>query len=157
VLGRITASGKHTLSPDTGADGSETAAAVLLYAVDATLADAVGIVVVRGPAIASRAALAYALREDAYPRVTMLTDRLPAGGRKLITLLNFGLMTGVGLFFSMAAVNATIRAFNSGSSSEILLWPRWMFWAPGATSLILFTIYVALRLARVVLTPAREV
>lgn len=103
------------------------------------------------------AGLAYALREDAYPRVTMLTDRLPAGGRKLITLLNFGLMTGVGLFFSMAAVNATIRAFNSGSSSEILLWPRWMFWAPGATSLILFTIYVALRLARVVLTPAREV
>lgn len=103
------------------------------------------------------AGLAYALREDAYPRVTMLTDRLPAGGRKLITLLNFGLMAGVGLFFSMAAVNATIRAFNSGSSSEILLWPRWMFWAPGATSLILFTFYVALRLARVALTPAREV
>lgn len=103
------------------------------------------------------AGLAYALREDAYPRVTMLTDRLPATGRKIVTLLNLGLMTGVGLFFSMAAVNATIRAFNSGSSSEILLWPRWIFWAPGATSLIVFTIYAALRLARVAMTPAREV
>ena len=59
VLGRVTASGKYALSPDTGADGSETAAAVLLYAIDATLADAVGIVLVRGPAIVSRAALAY--------------------------------------------------------------------------------------------------
>jgi hypothetical protein len=59
VLGRITASGAHTLSPDTGADGSETATAVLLYAVDATLADAVGIVAARGPAIVSRDALAY--------------------------------------------------------------------------------------------------
>ncbi|NKX45951.1 TRAP transporter small permease [Roseibacterium sp. KMU-115] len=102
------------------------------------------------------AGLAYALREDAYPRVTMLTDRLPARGRKLVTLLNLALMTGVGLFFAMAAVNATIRAFNSGSSSEILLWPRWVFWAPGAVSLVLFTVYAALRLARVALTPSRE-
>ena len=39
VLGKITASGKYTLSPATGADGSQVAMAVLLYAVDATLAD----------------------------------------------------------------------------------------------------------------------
>ena len=42
VLGKITASGKFTLSPATGADGSQVATAVLLYAVDATLADAIG-------------------------------------------------------------------------------------------------------------------
>ena len=59
VLGKITASGKYTLSPATGADGSQVASAVLLYAVDATLADAVGIVVARGPSIVSRAGLAY--------------------------------------------------------------------------------------------------
>jgi hypothetical protein len=35
--------------PDTAADGAETATAVLLYAVDATLADATGIIVARGP------------------------------------------------------------------------------------------------------------
>jgi TRAP-type C4-dicarboxylate transport system permease small subunit len=102
------------------------------------------------------AGLAYALREDAYPKVTMLTERLPAAGRKAIAILNLALMLGVGLFFSTAGVNATIRAFNSGSSSEILLWPRWAFWLPGATALILFSLYAALRLARLFLTPKQE-
>jgi hypothetical protein len=59
VLGRITLSGKYTLASHGGSDGAETAAGVLLYAVDARLADAVGIVLARGPAIVSRAALAY--------------------------------------------------------------------------------------------------
>jgi len=39
VLGKITASGKYTDSPATGADGSQTAVAVLAYDVDATSAD----------------------------------------------------------------------------------------------------------------------
>lgn len=59
VLGRITASGKYKLSTNAGTDGAESVAGVLLYAVDATLADATGIVIVRGPAIVSRAELAY--------------------------------------------------------------------------------------------------
>jgi len=59
VLGQITASAKYTLSPDTGADGSEVAGAVLLYAVDATDADATGIVIARGPTIISKAALVF--------------------------------------------------------------------------------------------------
>lgn len=103
------------------------------------------------------AGLAYALREDAYPRVTMLTDRLPEKGRKLVSLVNLAVMTGVGAFFAIASVNATVRAFVSGASSEILLWPRWTFWAAGAISLVVFTAYAALRLARVALTPAREI
>lgn len=103
------------------------------------------------------AGLAYAMREDAYPKVTMLTDRLPPMGRKLVGILNLGLMTGVGLFFSLAGIRATQSAFNSGASSEILLWPRWMFWAPGATSLIVFSLYAALLLARLIRTPAQEV
>jgi hypothetical protein len=76
VLGRITASGAYTLSPDTGADGSEVAAAVLLYAVDATLADAVGIVVVRGPVIVSRAALAYDASVDDSTKIAAKLDQL---------------------------------------------------------------------------------
>ena len=59
VLGKITASGKYTLAGATGSDGAETAAAVLLYATDATLADATGIVLARGPAIVSRAGLVF--------------------------------------------------------------------------------------------------
>ena len=59
VLGRITASGKMKLSTATGTDGAQNASAVLLYATDATAADATGIVVVRGPAIVSKAALVF--------------------------------------------------------------------------------------------------
>ena len=64
VLGRITASGKMKLSTATGTDGAQNAAAVLLYAVDATAADAAGIVVVRGPAIVSKAALVFDANVD---------------------------------------------------------------------------------------------
>ena len=80
VLGKITASGKFTLSPATGADGSQVATAVLLYAVDATLADAVGIVVARGPAIVSRAALAYDTTVDDGAKITTKIGQLAASG-----------------------------------------------------------------------------
>ncbi|MEQ8966453.1 MAG: TRAP transporter small permease [Azospirillaceae bacterium] len=103
------------------------------------------------------AGLAYALREDAYPKVTLFTDRLPDVARKLITIVNFLIMVGVGVFFAMAGVDATLRSYTSGASSEILLWPRWAFWLPGAISLVLFSAYAILRLARIVLTPASEV
>jgi hypothetical protein len=49
VLGRISASGKYKLATSGGSDGAQTAAAVLLYAVDASTADAIGLVVARGP------------------------------------------------------------------------------------------------------------
>jgi len=103
------------------------------------------------------AGLAYAMREDAYPKVTLLTDTLPPTGRKIAALVNLCVMLGVGLFFSMAGVNATISAFNSGASSEILLWPRYAFWAPGALALVVFTLSAGLRLIRLVRTPAPEV
>ena len=80
VLGRITASGKYTLSTATGSDGGETASAVLLYAVDATLADATGIVVVRGPAIVSRAGLAYDASVDDSTKITAKLTQLAAAG-----------------------------------------------------------------------------
>ena len=47
VLGKITASGKYTAYDDDNADGSETAAAVSLYAVDASSADVITSVVFR--------------------------------------------------------------------------------------------------------------
>jgi hypothetical protein len=80
VLGRVTASGKYTLSPDSGSDGSETAAGVLLYAVDATLADAVGILLVRGPALVSRAALVFDGSVDDAAKITAKHDQLAALG-----------------------------------------------------------------------------
>ena len=80
VLGRITASGKYTLSPDSGADGSEAAAAVLLYAVDATLGDAIGVVIVRGPAIVSKAALVFDATVDDAPKTATKHGQLAALG-----------------------------------------------------------------------------
>ncbi|MFN3953349.1 MAG: head decoration protein [Pararhodobacter sp.] len=80
VLGRITASSKYTLSSDSGADGSEAAAAVLLYAVDATLGDAIGVVVVRGPAIVSKAALVFDATVDDAPKTATKHGQLAALG-----------------------------------------------------------------------------
>lgn len=98
--------------------------------------------------------LAYAMREDAYPRVTMATDLLRPAARRVFDIINHTLMLAVGLFFSYAGVSATIRAFNSGVASEILHWPRYMFWAPGAAALVVFSFYAALRLIRLIRTPA---
>jgi hypothetical protein len=80
VLGKITVNGKYTLSTDTGSDGAETAVAVLLYAVDATLADATAIVLARGPAIVSRAGLAYDASVDDGIKITAKLSQLAAAG-----------------------------------------------------------------------------
>ena len=80
VLGRITASGKYKLATSGGTDGAQTATAVLLYAVDATLADATGIVVARGPVIVSRAALAYDATVDDGAKITTKLGQLAAVG-----------------------------------------------------------------------------
>lgn len=99
--------------------------------------------------------LAFALRENAYPQVTFLVDALGARGRKVINAVNLLLMIMVGVFFSIAGVQATIRAYGSGTASEILLWPRYLFWAPGALALVVFTLYACARLASVLIGQAR--
>ena len=100
--------------------------------------------------------LAYALKEDAYPKVLFLRDALGARGRRMLDVLNLVLMIAVGGFFAIAGVDATLRALDSGAASEILLWPRWLFWAPGGLALVVFTLYVVLRLAALVSEPLPE-
>jgi hypothetical protein len=80
VLGRITASGKMKLSTATGSDGAQNAAAVLLYAVDATAADATGIVVMRGPAIVSKVALVFDASVDDAAKTAAKQAQLTALG-----------------------------------------------------------------------------
>lgn len=80
VLGRITLSAKYKLATSGGSDGAQTATAVLLYAVDATLVDATGIVVARGPAIVSRAALAFDPTVDDAAKITTKIGQLAAAG-----------------------------------------------------------------------------
>ena len=80
VLGRITASGKYKLATSGGTDGAQTAAAVLLYAVDATAADAPGLVVTRGPAIVSKAALVFDATVDDPAKTATKHGQLTALG-----------------------------------------------------------------------------
>ena len=80
VLGRITASGKMKLSTATGTDGAQNAAAVLLYDVDATAADASALVIVRGPAIVSKAALVFDASVDDATKTAAKNAQLTALG-----------------------------------------------------------------------------
>ncbi len=83
VLGRITASGNYRLSPDAevvGDEGAETAVAVLIEAVDATAADKTGLVVARGPAIVSKAALVFDASVDQTAEKTAKHAQLAAAG-----------------------------------------------------------------------------
>src|SRR5512134_2961328 len=83
VLGRITASGKYRLSPAAevvGDEGAETAVAVLIETVDATAADATGLVVARGPAIVSKAALVFDASVDQAAEKSAKYVQLAAAG-----------------------------------------------------------------------------
>jgi TRAP-type C4-dicarboxylate transport system permease small subunit len=100
--------------------------------------------------------LAFALKENAYPKVSFLPDALGPRGRRRLEILNLLLMIVVGGFFAIAAVDATMNSFRSGAASEILLWPRYLFWAPGALALLVFTAYVVLRLAVLLTSPVPD-
>jgi hypothetical protein len=80
VLGRITASGKYKLATSGGTDGAQTAAVVLLYAIDATGADATGIAITRGPAIVSKAALVFDATVDDAAKTAAKHAQLTALG-----------------------------------------------------------------------------
>ncbi len=89
--------------------------------------------------------LAFALKEDAYPKVSFLLDALSAKHRRILEVFNLLVMGSVGAFLSIATVSASFRAVSSGAASEILLWPRYLFWFPVALSLCVFTLYAFLK------------
>ncbi|MBK8909246.1 MAG: head decoration protein [Rhodospirillales bacterium] len=80
VLGKLTADGKYTLSPASGADGSETAVAVLLEAVDATAADQTGLIAARGPVVVSKDRLVFDASVDQAAEITAKHEQLAAAG-----------------------------------------------------------------------------
>ena len=80
VLGRITASGKYKLATSGGTDGAQTAAAMLLYSVDASDADGTGLVMIRGPAIVSKAALVFDTTVDDASKTATKHGQLTALG-----------------------------------------------------------------------------
>ena len=80
VLGKITASGKYKLATATGTDGAQIASAVLLTAVDATGADATGVILARGPAIVSQSALVFDATVNDAPKTATKYAELVAVG-----------------------------------------------------------------------------
>ena len=59
VLGKITTGGKYTVLTPGASNGSQNAAGILWVGVDATDADAAGVVILRGPAIVNRHELVW--------------------------------------------------------------------------------------------------
>lgn len=100
--------------------------------------------------------LAYALTVNAYPTVSYVVDALQGKARRALLAFNLLIMFGIGVFFSYAGIDATIKSYYSGAASEILLWPRVYFWLPGAVALVLFTWYALLRLILVLSGQADE-
>jgi hypothetical protein len=83
VLGKITASGKYRLAPAaevTGDEGAEIATAVLIEAVDATAGDRTGLVIARGPAIVSKAALVFDASVDDATKTAAKHAELSSAG-----------------------------------------------------------------------------
>jgi TRAP-type C4-dicarboxylate transport system permease small subunit len=98
--------------------------------------------------------LAFALKENAYPTVTFAVDALKGKSKRFLLSLNFLTMLCVGIFFSVAAVDATLKSYASGSASEILLWPRYFFWIPCSISFVVFTWYAFLRFLSILIGQA---
>jgi hypothetical protein len=59
VVGKVTASGKWKEMATSGTDGSQNAAGVLLVDTNASAADALGVILARGPAVVSAGALVW--------------------------------------------------------------------------------------------------
>jgi hypothetical protein len=79
VLGKITTGGKFTVLSPGASNGSQNAAAILWDGVDATAADAPGVVVLRGPAIVNRHEIAF-LTGATEPQIAAATAALAALG-----------------------------------------------------------------------------
>ncbi len=83
VLGKITASGHYTLAPATetaGLEGAEVACAVLLENVDATTAEADGLVLARGMSIVAENALTMDASVDTALERELKNQQLAAYG-----------------------------------------------------------------------------
>ena len=94
--------------------------------------------------------IAYALQEDAFPKVTMIVDKLPTVVRHWVNLFNLALMTVIGGFFTVVAGSATIRLYESGAVSSIIEWPEFALWGPVAIFIGTFTLLGVLKCALVI-------
>jgi Bacteriophage lambda head decoration protein D len=79
VLGKLTATGEYVPSPAAGADGSQTAVAILIEAVDATAADVKAAVIARDAEVNGKL-LSYEASVDTDPEKAAKAAQLAAVG-----------------------------------------------------------------------------
>lgn len=79
VLGKIAASGKYAPYDDNNADGTQAAVAILLEDVDASAADARGVILARGPAVVNDKRLVWAGSVLAAEKITAAADLAALG------------------------------------------------------------------------------
>jgi len=79
VLGKISSGGKYAAYDNDAATGVETAAGILLHAVDASSADKPGVAIRRGPCLVSKSGLTW--------KSTQHADDIAAGLADLLALL----------------------------------------------------------------------
>lgn len=79
VLGKITTGGKYTVLTPGASNGSQNAAGILWVGVDASDADASGVVILRGPAIVNRHELIWP-EVATEAQITTATNALAALG-----------------------------------------------------------------------------
>ena len=91
--------------------------------------------------------IAYALQEDAFPKVALIVDKMPATLARWIRFANLVLMTAIGGFFTVVAGSATVRSYSTGAVSSIIEWPEFAFWAPVSLFLATFTLLGLLKIA----------
>jgi TRAP-type C4-dicarboxylate transport system permease small subunit len=91
--------------------------------------------------------IAFALQEDAFPKVTMLVEKMPPVVARWVGLFNLTLMTLIGGFFTIVAGSATVRSYYSGAVSAIIEWPEFAFWAPVTLFIGTFTVLGLIKLA----------
>lgn len=79
VVGKVTASGKYAAYDNGAATGVEIAAGILLEAVDATAADAKGVIIARGPAVVAKSALVFDAGQNAAAQAAAIADLAAIG------------------------------------------------------------------------------
>jgi TRAP-type C4-dicarboxylate transport system permease small subunit len=84
--------------------------------------------------------MAYALRTDAFPKVTLLTDWFRPPWKVAVEKLNLALMILVGAFMTAVAAEGAIDGFRSDELSQINNWPEYLFWAPVPLFTLAFTL-----------------
>ncbi|MEZ9721119.1 TRAP transporter small permease [Vibrio splendidus] len=90
--------------------------------------------------------LSYALKADAFPKVTIFIDQLSKGKRDYLEIANNSLMMVISVFFALAAFKGLSKSYVSLAASEVLLWPKYYFWAGVFVSLLNLSLVSILKL-----------